>query len=76
MNEKNEDADDVYNVNMESKVTDMTLLTSEMQIMCRGKEMYWADKGKKEQEGEHGVGNRKCPRPEHNTQYKIFIVVL
>ena len=48
---------EVYNINFDSKVTDMTLLTSEMQIFCRGKDMYWAEKGENEEKKE--VATRK-----------------
>ena len=58
MNERGEYDTYVYTLTMPSKVTDLTLLTSEMQVFCRGKDMYWADK--KEQEEEHGLANSKC----------------
>ena len=55
------DDNEVYTVNMKNKVTDLTLLTSEMQIFCRGKAMYWADVGEKEDvlEQDGAVAGRK-----------------
>ena len=53
------DLSDMYIINMDSKLRDTSLLTSEMKLFCHENNMYWADKAAQEGKKKNEVGNRK-----------------
>ena len=58
------DEGDVYTVDTNSRVTDMTILTPEMRIFCHGKHMFWAVKGQNQRE------NRKLSFTDDTIHYR------